>query len=135
MDIPVNNEFAMSPHGLMVFVLFRYATWHVVFSTEFGWYYKEKCEGIVSIRGNQHDYYHSFHDTAISYFAIQLIGVSAADVSSMILVEVFQFVVDVQRSRDGFIEGEVDLFEDIISIQAVSSQHSNVKLEANTIVT
>jgi len=66
------------------------------------------------MRGNrinqrQYDYYHSFHDTAISYFAIQLIGVSAADVSSMILVEVFQFVVDVQRSRDGFIEGEVDL--------------------------
>lgn len=68
---------------------------------------------IVSIRGNQHDYYHSFHDAAISYFAVQLIGISAADVSSMILVEVFQFVVDVQRSRDGFIEGEVDLFEDI----------------------
>jgi hypothetical protein len=38
------------------------------------------------------------HDAAITYFAVQLIGVSAADVSSMILVEVFQFVVDVQRS-------------------------------------
>lgn len=53
-------------------------------------------------------------DTAvISYFTVQLIWVSAANVSSMILVEVFQFVVDIQWSRDSFIEGEVNLFEGI----------------------
>jgi len=64
MAIPVNNEFAISPHGLMVFPSDWYVTWQVFFSTEFDTYYKSE---VKSFSGNQHFY----HDT-ITYFAAQL---------------------------------------------------------------